>query len=220
MVLDAKRISVELGGRTLREPFHVVVTGLHIDKNGGVHSVLCGIFTHNGSCRLVLDLIGDVGHHLALSVQYAQFHIRTRATATAECHLGIKTIALVTIQGILLHRIATGGFYAEAIITAYLRRLDVARRIARQSRHHTRVDEGFTVFFINLVGCTVEKRLEIGSVFNSSCTCVFHGDARHDLRTAKVRGHVVGVYRKIRIQIDLGIYRKKRRDFLIGTLVA
>ena len=68
LVFDAQRFGVELGGRTLGKPFHGVVAGLHIGDDGRIHPVLHRILCHDGTGRLVLDLVGDVGSHLSMRV--------------------------------------------------------------------------------------------------------------------------------------------------------
>ena len=119
-----------------------------------------------------------------------------------------------------MYGVTTGGLDAKDVITVDLGRFDVARRIARQSRHHTRVDEGFTVALVNLIGGSVEVSLEIGRIFDATGVGVFYGNARHRPVTAIVCDRVVVIDRQIRSRIDLGKDGEVRRDFRIGVLIA
>ena len=203
LVFDAQRVGVELGGRTLGEPFHGVVAGLHIGHDGRIHPVLHYIFRHNGTGRLVLDLVGDVGNNLPPHVNHTQIHICTRSTTTAESRIGTELIGC-TVQIIFLYWITAGGLDTKAIVITKLGGFDVAHRITCQRRHHARINEGLTVVLVNLVSRSVEEGLENGRIFDTAGAGVFYGNARYRLCTTKICSQFV---------ITVHIKRTFRRDF-------
>ena len=177
---------------TLRIPFHVVVTGLHVGKDGGIHPLLhfVGADEFPG---FLLHRIGDEGYHVVLRVQHTKIHVCSAASAATIGEIRAEEVSS-------LHPIDAGERVSENRVTASRLHLDLASvggkgtfngrfRIARQLRHVARVQEvAFGV--IDFESGAVHELLCARVVFNATCADEVHRDFCHRLVAAKICGLV------------------------------